>query len=82
MMVTQSKELEAFRRLLPELLSDGANQGKFALFHSDLCEGIFESFDEALEAGYDRFGLEPFLVKEVVASEKPVFFSRNIDQCH
>ena len=43
--------------------------------------GVWTSFDDALEAGYERYGLDPFLVKEVVEYEEPRYFSRNITKC-
>jgi len=34
--------------------------------------------DEALEAGYERFGLDPFMVKEIAEREQPIYCSRNV----
>jgi hypothetical protein len=75
------RELETFGRELPRLLADPANRGKFALVHGETVEGIYPSVDAALDAGYDRFGLEPFLVKEVTEHEEARYFSRNITRC-
>jgi hypothetical protein len=78
MAVALEKELETFRRELAGLLADPTNPGKFALVHGDSVAGVYRDFDEALAAGYDQFGLMPFLVKEVTAHEKPAFISRNL----
>ena len=71
-------ELATFQRELPALLADPANRGTFALVHGESVAGCFPTFDEALAAGYERFGLAPFLVKEVTDHEEPRYFSRNL----
>ncbi len=75
------RELETFARELPGLLADPANRGQFALVGGDLLVGVYPSFDAALEVGYERFGLGPFLVKEVTDHEVPKYFSRNLAPC-
>jgi hypothetical protein len=72
------KELETFRRELAALLSDPASRGRFALVRGDSVAGVYSDFDAALNAGYEKFGLEPFLVKEVTEHEEPRYFSRNL----
>jgi hypothetical protein len=78
MVMALEQELETFRRELPSLLSDPVNRGKFALVNSGSVAGLYPDFDTALAAGYERFGLEPFLVKEVTDHEQPGFLSRNL----
>jgi len=39
------------------------------------------AFDDALAAGYDRFGTDPFLVQEITDDERPKYFSRNVAPC-
>ena len=72
------KELETFRRELPGLLGDAANRGRYALIQGEAVADLYSTFEEALAAGYDRFGLTPFLVKEVNDREEPRYFSRNL----
>lgn len=72
------QEIETFRRALPALLADPTMRGKFALVHGDTVAAVLTSQDAALEAGYEKFGLSPFLVKEVTDSEEPQYFSRSI----
>jgi hypothetical protein len=69
------RELETYRKHLPELLGQ---QGKYVLISGDKVDSIWDTQEDALQAGYDRFGLEPFLVKEIAEVEVPRFFSRNI----
>lgn len=75
------RELEMFRRELPNLLRDPENHGKFVLIYGDALHGVWPTVDEALAAGYDKFQLEPFLVKEITEHERPRHFSRNVTKC-
>jgi hypothetical protein len=70
-------ELEVFRMRLPGLLE---HEGKYALICGNDVS-IFETRDEALAAGYDRFELKPFLVKKIVEHETPLHFSRRVTRC-
>lgn len=72
------RELAVFRRELPGLLGDPVNHGLFVLVGDDAVAGLYPTFEAALSAGYDRFGLGPFLVKPVVEYEPPGYFSRNL----
>lgn len=72
------RELETFRRELPTLLQDAGKRGQYALVHGEQVHGVWPTVDEALEAGYQTFGLDPFLVKEVTDNETPQYFSRSV----
>jgi hypothetical protein len=74
-------ELETFGRELPRLLAVEGNRGKFALISGERVDSVWGTVEAGLEAGYDRFGLKPFLVKEVTEHEKARFFSRNVTAC-
>ena len=74
-----TKELwEAFQRALPVLLENAENEGKYALIHGDKVDSLHATREEALEAGYEKFGVEPFLVQHVVQKETPKYFSRSV----
>jgi hypothetical protein len=79
--VTLERELEAFGKQLPELLKDEGKRGKYALVHGDDIDSVWPTIEDALQAGYDRFGLDVFLVKEITEREKPQYFSRNVKRC-
>jgi hypothetical protein len=81
MMSVLERDFAAFLRELPQLLQDGENRGKYALVHGEQVDSIWSTIDEALQAGYDRFGIEPFLVKEIIEVEEPRYFSRNVTPC-
>lgn len=69
------KELATYRAKLPELI---ANEGKFVLIHGDEVIDVFSTYEDAIKAGYQRFKLEPFLVKQIRATEPVFFVSRSV----
>jgi hypothetical protein len=68
-------ELATYQAHLPELLT---SEGKYALIHGQDVAGCFDSYEDALAARYDQFGLVPFLVKKVQRVEPIHFFSRDL----
>jgi hypothetical protein len=70
------QELATFQAKLPELLRQDA--GRFVLIHGDDVAGVWDTKAAALEEGYRRFGLDAFLVKRIVANEKPLFVPREV----
>ena len=57
------KELALFESKKAELLQTHA--GKFALIHEDQFVGAFDTPENAYEAGVEKFGKSPFLVKKI-----------------
>jgi hypothetical protein len=72
------KELTTYNNKLQELKAD---EGKFVLIKGDDVVDTFSSYDDAIKAGYAKFKLEPFLVKQVRALEQAQFVSRFVDPC-
>lgn len=72
------RELATFRHELPALLSDERNRGKQALIYGDRVDSVWDTVEQAVDAGYERFGFNQFMVKEITEHEKPVYFSRNL----
>jgi len=70
------RELATFQANLPSLSEKCS--GCYVLIHGDQIAGTWASKADALEEGYRRFNLEPFLVKRIVAEEKPIFVPREI----
>ena len=62
-----NREQAVYEANLPEWLSD--HEGEHVLIKGDKVDGFYESRDEALTAGYARFGVGPLLVKQVSPSE-------------
>jgi hypothetical protein len=73
------KELATYKAKLPELKE---HEGKFVLIHGDDVVDTFSSYDDAIKEGYAKFGLEPFLVKQIQTLEQVQFISRSVDPCH
>jgi hypothetical protein len=48
-----------------------AHEGKFVVIHGSEILGIYGSYEDALKAGYEKFKLEPFLVKKIQAVDLP-----------
>jgi hypothetical protein len=64
------REMKTYREKLPELLDQ---EGRFVLIREDDLAGTFDTYADAIQAGYERFGLKQFLVKQIAATE-PVYF--------
>lgn len=73
-------ELQTYEKLLPDMLSD---EGMYAVIKGEELIGKYETYNDALKAGYDRFGVQPFLVKKISSVENIAFFSRAVRiPCH
>ena len=63
-------EIATYDRHLPELLGQ---QGKFVLIKGHEVAGTFDSYQDALTAGYQRFKLNSFLVKQITPVERATY---------
>ena len=66
-------ELATYEKHREELL--GRGKGHFVLIKKDRVVDVFASREDALKRGYEEFGNEPFLVKEIVEIEVPSYFT-------
>lgn len=73
------KELATYKNKLPELKEN--NEGKFVLIRGEEVVGVFDSYEDAMKIGYDRFKLETFLVKKIEAIEQAQFVTRYVNPC-
>jgi hypothetical protein len=69
------RELAVYNEHLMELLP---SEGKYVVIKGEQILGVYDSLDDALGAGYDRFGDVDFLVKQIHAVEPIEYFSRDI----
>lgn len=67
------KELETFESMRAELL--GKASGKYALVKGDQVIDVLESQQDAIKRGYELYGNEPFLVKQIVEIDIPANFT-------
>jgi hypothetical protein len=79
-MASLDKELETYKAHLDALLS---HEGKFTLIQGETVAGIFDTYGDALNQGYERFGVDtPFLVKQIARIGQDVLFiSRHVVPC-
>ena len=70
------KELATYHAKLPELKAD---EGKYVLIHGNDVAGIFTSGEDAIKIGYEKFKLDPFLVKQIQTIERTEFISRFVE---
>ena len=68
-------ELDFFERIRSELFARSA--GKYALVKGAALLGVYDTELEAVRVGYQQTGNEPFLVKQIVARDVPVFLAAN-----
>jgi len=78
--VALEREWEAFLKEMPRLLAEG-QRGRYVLIQGETVHGVWDTLDEALSAGYDRFGVDPFLAQEINDNPEPRYFSRNVTRC-
>jgi hypothetical protein len=62
-------EWEAYRREVGRLLAEGY-EGRHVLMKGEAILGIYDTHDQALEAGYVRFLNQPFLVHQIQTRER------------
>ena len=67
---TLEKELAAYEAVKPSLLPHVL--GKFVLIRGEQVVGTYDAELDAVNAGYQKFGNVPFLVKEVTEVECPI----------
>ena len=76
--MTLATELQTYEAKLPGLTPEA---GKFVLIKGTNVVDVFGDYEDALKAGYERFGLEPFLVKKIEAVETVHHFTRDVNTC-
>lgn len=77
-MTPLDKEIETYNANLPTLIK---SQGKFVLIKGDSVVDLFDTYGDAMKRGYDKFKLDPFLVKRIMPPEQSLFISRSITPC-
>jgi hypothetical protein len=69
------EELATYLEKLPELLADA---GSYAVIRGRELLGVYGTYEDALKAGYARYGVAPFLVKQINAVEQVQYFTREL----
>ncbi len=70
------EEIQTYEAHLSEW---AAHDGEYVLIRGSEIIDFFETYDKALSAGYEQFGLVPFLVKKVILKPgRAQFISRMV----
>ena len=73
-------EIDAFEKALPGLLADH-HAGQFVVLKSCNIEQVLPTYEQALNWGYQRYGLdEQFFVKQVLETQQQTTHIRRIRQ--
>jgi hypothetical protein len=65
-------ELETYYRELPRLLEEG-DEGRYLVVKGTTVCSAWDTLRDALQYGYERFGLEPFLAQVVDSRYLPLY---------
>jgi hypothetical protein len=69
------QELDTYRKKRDELLPYA---GRYVLIHGDQVAGVWDSYEDALRVGYDKFGLNPFFIRKIETVESVHYSTREI----
>jgi len=72
------RETKTYERELQNLLQ---HEGKYVLIHEDEVAGLYDTYEDALKSGYEKYDLKPFLVKRIQAIEQVQYFTRDLVIC-
>ena len=70
------KELQTYKDKLAEMR---AHEGKYVLIQGDSIVDYFATYEDAIKAGYQKFGLTVFMVKQIQSTAQVQFISRLFD---
>lgn len=78
-----SKEIKTYNENKEVLLRNSS--GKFVLIKEDRIIGVYDTRNDAIKIGIDKFGNEPFLVKKISEIDETQNFTSNLIKlvkCH
>ncbi len=70
------EELKTYEDNKAELLK--SDRSKFVLIKGDKIIGIYDTYNDAIKIGIDKFGNVPFLVKQILEVEPRENFTSNL----
>jgi hypothetical protein len=75
------KALETYEKNRLVLASQGV--GRFVLIYLENIEGVWDTYEDALKAGYEKYGVDGgFLVKKILGPIDGIqFFTRDLGPC-
>jgi hypothetical protein len=72
------REIKTYRRELPRLLAEG-QEGRVALIKGDEVVSVWDTFEDAYQAGRERFGLDVFIAQPVDPRDLNHVFPKELD---
>jgi hypothetical protein len=72
-------ELATYEREKERLLSE--NEGRYVVIRGDDILGVWDTYEDAIKAGYEKAKLEKFFVKQIQGIEKILHFTRDLAVC-
>ena len=72
-------ELDTYHREKLRLVAE--HEGKYVVIDGTAVDSVWDTYEDALKAGYGRFGLEAFLVKQIQRVDQVHFFTRDLAPC-
>lgn len=69
-------EMSTYTKELPSLLAQG---GKYVLIGGSSVVGVFDTYREAMRAGYSAFKLDAFLVKQIASAQQIERITRTVN---
>lgn len=73
-------EFDTYQTNLTKMLRQ--HEGQFVVIKGATLEHYSESYEDALNWAYEKFGLDDFFVKKVASDHDVVHFTRDIGPCH
>lgn len=73
------QESETYRNCLPAML--GVHDGQYVVIKGESLSHFAESYQDALEWAYEKFGLADFFVKQVSSDQGLSHFTRDLGPC-
>lgn len=71
-----SRELETYKRHQMDLVLSA--EGKYVVISGAAISQPYDTYEEAIAAGYGQYGPTPFLVKQVLRAEPIYYFNREL----
>ena len=72
-------ELKTYEQNKQNLLK--SDRGKFVLIKGNSVIGTYDTYDDTIKVGIDKFGNKPFLVKQILDVEPTGNFTSNLIAC-
>ena len=63
------QEISTYYRVLPRLIEE-EQEGRYALIRGDELLSVWDTLGDALQAGHEKFGLEPFMTQRIRATDR------------